>query len=187
MEALALIELDSIAEGIASVDEVMKMARVELIASEPIDPGKYMILFRGDIGSMEPSFACGRERAGIHLLDSILLPQVHESVIPLLTGYRPDESIESLGIIETSTVSAVIRAADASAKEAAVTLLRIHLARRIGGKGFVLLTGAQSDVEAAVSAGADAAGRKSDLFAEVVIPAPTDEIFAAVTREWLER
>lgn len=187
MDSLALLELDSIAQGIATVDEVMKMAHVDLIASVPIDPGKYMILFRGDVGSVEVSFDRGRERAGRYLLDSVLLPHVHESVVPLLTGYRPEMGIESLGILETTTVASVIRAADAAVKAAGVSLLRIHLARRIGGKGFVILTGSQSEVEAAVPAGADAAGRESDLFAEVVIPAPTDEIFAEVTREWLDR
>jgi microcompartment protein CcmL/EutN len=187
MEALALIEIDSIAAGIAAVDEVMKMARVELIASQPVDPGKYIILFGGDVGSVESSFARGCERAGDRVVDRVLLPQVHESVVPLLTGGRTDEPIASLGVVETATVAAVIRAADAAAKAAEVTLLRIHLARRIGGKGFVILTGQQTDVEAAVAAGADAAGRDTDLFAEVVIPAPTGEIFGEVTREWLER
>ncbi len=187
MEALALLELDSIAWGIRTVDDVMKMAHVELIASEPIDPGKYMILFRGDVGSVESSFQRGRESAGEHLVDRILLPHVHESVVPLLTGYRPDEKIDSLGIVETSTVASVIRAADAAAKAANVTLLRTHLARRIGGKGYVILTGSLPDVEAAVAAGAEAAPRDSDLIADVVIPAPTGEIVDEVMKEWLNR
>ena len=66
-----------------------------------------------------------------------------------------------------------------------MTLLRLHLARRIGGKGYVLLTGSQADVEASVAAGAARARAEERLVAETVIPAPTEEIFEKLTAEWL--
>jgi microcompartment protein CcmL/EutN len=47
----------------------------------------------------------------------------------------------------------------------------------IGGKGFVLLTGDISSVEAAVAAAAPVAGAEGMLVSSVVIPAPRRELF----------
>ncbi len=185
MEALALLELDSIAAGIRAADSLTKRARVELIASHPIDPGKYMILFRGDVESVRSSFERGVEAAGGRLVDRVFLPAPDGSIVPILEGASIERTVDSIGVIETCTVAATIRAADAAAKATAVTLLRIDLARRIGGRGFVILTGTLADVEASVRAGGDAAGRDTDLFDEVVIAAPSAEITAEIVKEYL--
>ena len=44
MEAIALIELDSIAAGFRAADELVKRARVDLLESRPLDPGKYSLV-----------------------------------------------------------------------------------------------------------------------------------------------
>jgi microcompartment protein CcmL/EutN len=66
-----------------------------------------------------------------------------------------------------------------------VRLLRVHLARRIGGKGCVVLTGELADVEAAVAAAIEEARREDRLVAEIVIPAPAPETHAKIAGEWL--
>ncbi len=186
MEALALLEIDSIAIGIRTVDGIAKVARVELFKTQPIDPGKYLILFQGDVGSVESSFQRGVEIAGDHLIDCVFLPQVHESIPSVLGGDSPDPPIESLGILETSTAAAIILATDASLKAAPAKLIRLHIARQIGGKGYAIMTGRQSDVEASIAAGASLAGREGRLVADVVIPAPAAEIYESVTRQWVD-
>lgn len=185
MEALALLELDSIAVGYRTADAVMKMARVDLLEARPLDPGKYFILFRGDVGSVESAYRRGVEDAGEYLVDSVFLTAAHPDLFTLLAGGKPDIPIEALGVIETGSVSSVVRAADAAAKATPARLLRLHLARRIGGKGYLLVTGVQSNVEAAVAAGAAEARRLERLVAEVVIPAPTEEIFEKIKAEWV--
>ena len=105
-----------------------------------------------------------------NLVDHVLLPAAHEVIVPLVSGERAEHPIDALGIIETGAVASLIRAADAAAKAAPVRLLRIHLARRIGGKGYVVFTGDLADVEASVSAGAARAREERRLEAEVVIP-----------------
>ncbi len=62
--------------------------------------------------------------------------------------------MESLGVIETQSVSATIEAADAGVKGASVVILELRLADGLGGKGYVLFGGAVADVEAAVEVGA---------------------------------
>lgn len=185
MEALALLELDSIAAGFAAADAVMKKARVDLLESRPLDPGKFLILFRGDVASVDASFLAGVERAGERLVDRVFLPAAHESVFPLLSGTPSEGPIESVGVVETSSVAAAVLAADAAAKAAPVRLVRIHLARRTGGKGYLVLTGALADVEASVSAGAAAARGRNRLVGDVVIPLPAEETLAKFSEEWL--
>ena len=63
-----------------------------------------------------------------------------------------------LGIIETTTVAAAIRAADAGLKGAEVALNQLRLGDGLGGKGLALFVGLVSDVEAAVAIGSDAVG-----------------------------
>ncbi|RPJ40636.1 MAG: BMC domain-containing protein [Candidatus Latescibacterota bacterium] len=184
-EALALLELDSIAAGFRAADEAVKRARVDLIESRPLDPGKYMILFRGDVASVEAAFRRALEVAGERLVDRVFLPAVHESVPAALRGERSEGEIDAIGVIETAAVASIVRAADAAAKAAPIRFLRIHLARRIGGKGYLVLTGALSDVEASVAAGCEAARREGNLVSEVVIPAPAAETLAKIEEDWL--
>ena len=47
----------------------------------------------------------------------------------------------------------------------------------LGGKGFVLMAGDVSSVQAAVAAGSQAAAEEGMLVARVVIPAPSEELF----------
>ncbi|MFH1279529.1 MAG: BMC domain-containing protein [Candidatus Eisenbacteria bacterium] len=187
MEALALLELDSIAAGFRVADAVAKKARVDLLESRPLDPGKYLILFRGDVASVEASFREGVERAGERLVDRVFLPAAHESILPLLGRTPPsyDGPIESIGVVETAAAASTVLSADAAAKTAPVRLLRVHLARRTGGKGYFVITGPLADVEAAVSAGAAAARDGGKLVGEVVIPSPAAETLAKIREEWL--
>jgi microcompartment protein CcmL/EutN len=83
----------------------------------------------------------------------------------------------ALGVIETFSASSVIEVADAAVKTADVTLLRIHLAMAIGGKGFVMLTGDVASVEAAVSAGCQVAGAEGILVGSAIIARPRPELW----------
>jgi microcompartment protein CcmL/EutN len=92
-----------------------------------------------------------------------------------MQGARTFGDGEALGVIETRTVSAVIQAADAAVKGATVAAAQIEMADGLGGKGYVLLGGVLSEVQAAVSAGV-AAITESHLIASVVIPQLHDEM-----------
>jgi microcompartment protein CcmL/EutN len=67
------------------------------------------------------------------------------------------KQLKSIGVIETFSAASIIDAADAAIKSANVTLLRVHLAMALGGKGFVMFAGDISSVQAAVAAGSQAA------------------------------
>jgi microcompartment protein CcmL/EutN len=83
----------------------------------------------------------------------------------------------SIGVIETFSAASIIEVADAAVKSANVALLRVHLAMALGGKGFVMMAGDVSSVQAAVAAGAKIAGEDGMLVGKCVIAAPSPELF----------
>src|SRR6202022_3613095 len=104
------------------------------------------------------------------IIDTFVIPNVHESVFPALNGSNKIVALEALGIIESFSIASLIEAADAAAKSDKVTLIEIRLAMALGGKAFVTLTGSVAAVQSAVEAGAQVIGAKGMLVNKVVIP-----------------
>lgn len=156
--ALALLEFSSLAAGIEAGDAMVKRAPVEQLLTGTIQPGYYLALVIGEVADVEEAVAAGRLASGAYLRDQLLLPNVHPGVVAALRGARATGTAEALGIIETTTVAAAIRAADAGLKGAEVALNQLRLGDGLGGKGLALFVGLVSDVEAAVAIGSEAVG-----------------------------
>ncbi len=155
--ALGLLELESIAAGIVAGDAMAKRAPIEIIRAGTVHPGRYLVLVGGAVADVEEALEAGREAAATAIRDVVFLPNVHPEVVTGMRGVRHEATAEALGIIETDTVAATIRAADAGLKGARVTLLELRLADDLGGKGYLLFGGPVAEVEAAVEAGVGAA------------------------------
>ena len=168
--AIAAIETSSIAQGAVVGDAMVKTAEVDLIEARPLSPGKYWVLIGGEVGPVRASFRRGVEVAGETLLDSLLIPQIHESVLHALAGTGPKPDHDALGVIETLTAAATIVAADAAAKAADVLVREIKLANGLGGKGYFYVSGTVSDVQAAIEAGRGDAVKRGLLTRSVVVP-----------------
>jgi microcompartment protein CcmL/EutN len=174
-----MIEFASIARGILAGDAMVKAAPVEVLALRPMDPGKYLAAVTGDLASVEAAVAAGVLAAGDgQAVHSFVLANLHEQVLPVLRGKRPPQVRDAAGVIETRCAIAAVEAADAACKTAPVTLITLRLALRIGGKGYLVVTGDVADVEAAVERGAALAGPR--LVQQVVIPNPYDETLDAL-------
>jgi microcompartment protein CcmL/EutN len=152
--ALALIELDSIAAGIAAGDAMAKRAPIDVLRAGTVHPGKYLVLIGGTVGDVEESLAAGREAGASAIVDVVFLPNAHPELIAAIGGSCREAAGEALGVIETATVAAIIEAADAGLKGAQVRLVELRLADDLGGKGYLLFDGPVSEVEAAVEIGA---------------------------------
>jgi microcompartment protein CcmL/EutN len=151
--ALAVVELASIARGHRVADAMCKRAPVRLLRADAVSPGKFVILVEGDVASVDESFRVGTDVAGDRVVDKLFLPQPHVGLWPALAGEsKAGEGVESLGIVETTTIAATVRAADAAAKAARVRITEMQLGRGIGGKAFFTVTGPLAEVEAAVDA-----------------------------------
>jgi bacterial microcompartment shell protein len=176
LKAIGMVELNSIAMGVKSGDEMLKTAEVELIIAQPICAGKYMVLISGDVDAVEDAVAVGKEIAGEFLVDDFVIPNVHPSVFPALTATTRIKEIDSLGIIETFSVASSVMAADAGVKAASVDIIEIRCATGLGGKSFLYLTGDVDSVRAAVEAGIGILEGSGLILSHVVIPSPTKDI-----------
>ncbi len=180
--ALALVEVGSIARGMVAADAAVKRAQVELLECAPVSPGKYLLLFAGEVAEVEEAFGAAKAAAGDSLLDTLLLTQADAQLLPALragaaglVGVSKRREGESVGVLELLTVAAALRSADAACKAAEVELQLLHLARGIGGKAWFVLRGALTDVEAAMLAGQQVAGDGLVAGAEL-IAAPSPDL-----------
>ena len=174
--SMGLIELSSIAAGFQVGDAMLKAAHVELLLARSICSGKYMVMVRGDVAAVQSSVQTGCQAGDFSVIDSFVIPNLHESVFPAVTGVHKAEDLDALGIIESFSVASLIEAADAAVKTANVTLIEIRLAMALGGKAFVTLTGSVAAVRSAVDAGAAVIAAKGLLTNKVVIPQPREEL-----------
>jgi microcompartment protein CcmL/EutN len=174
--AIGLIELNSIARGIMAMDAMLKKAPIKLIEAMPICPGKYMVLIAGEVAPVESSLNIGLEVGGEYVVDDLFLPNAHPQVLPAILALTEVSELDALGIMETFCIAASIVAADAAAKAADITLIEIRLAKGLGGKAYVTLTGEIGDVEAAIEAGIAQAASKGVLLTQVIIPAPHEDV-----------
>lgn len=172
--ALGLVEVSSIARGMVVSDRCVKKAPVTLLASNPISPGRFITLFWGDVASVEASMQEGVEVAGDTLVDQLYLPGAHPQILQLLTRKGQPAEIDSLGIVETHSVSAALLASDAALKAADVALVELRLASGLGGKGYFVLSGSLDCVEASLEA-VNARLQSIQLVSVEVIPRPDPE------------
>jgi microcompartment protein CcmL/EutN len=178
--SIGLIELGSIAAGYEVGDAMLKAADVEILLSRSICSGKYMVLIGGDVAAVKASVDAGAAIGRGCVIDTFVIPNVHESVFPAIAGAVKVENPNALGIIESFSVASLIEGADAAVKAAAVELIEIRLAMALGGKAFVTMTGDVAAVKAAVDAGAAIVAEKGLLVNKVVIPSPRKELLTEV-------
>jgi len=179
-DSIGLIELTSIASGFLVCDAMLKAADVSLILSRSICSGKYMVMVRGDVAAVQAAVSAGMAGARFSVIDSFVIPNLHEGVFPAISGATKVEVLESLGIVESFSVAALIEGADAAVKAANVLLIEIRLAMALGGKAFVTMTGDVAAVQSAVDAAAQVVGQKGMLVNKVVIPHPRPELLTEV-------
>ena len=84
--AIGMVELNSIARGIETCDYMVKAAQIQLLRSSTVCPGKYLILIGGETGDVRASMKEGMLRGGECVVDTLMLPNVHPSLIPAMSG-----------------------------------------------------------------------------------------------------
>ncbi len=177
LNALGVLEYTSIARGIDSADQMVKTAEVKPLFFKTICPGKYITAVHGYVAAVTAAVEAGRETGGTAVVDGFILANVHEQILWALSGAVDHRDLNALGVIETYSAASIVLAADAAAKAAAVTILDIHLAMGLGGKGYAYMTGDIAAVQAAVQAGADIAGADGLLVATTTIARPAQHVW----------
>lgn len=179
IDTIGLVELSSVARGFVVQDAMLKAANVSILMARTICSGKFLIAVAGDVASVNAAIETGTSASFGFMIERRVLSGLHPSILPAIGGnvdMYPSQ-MKGLGVIETFSASSIIEVADAAVKTANVTLLRVHLAMALGGKGFVLMTGDVASLDAAVAAGCAIARRDGILVDRAVIPSPSKEVF----------
>lgn len=145
--AIGMIETNSIARGIVVHDVMLKKARIDVIQSNSICPGKYIVLISGDEGDVDEAMKEGLGKAAEAVVDSLFIPNVRHDIFPAMVGGNQNLDVDSIVVVETFSVASSIILSDMALKRNNVELLDLRLAQGLGGKAFFLLTGPLFEVE----------------------------------------
>jgi microcompartment protein CcmL/EutN len=154
IEALALIELDSVARGLRCVDDLVKRAPVNVHEANLIEPGKFLILFSGAVAEVTEAYQAACARGGERIVERLLLAMVHPALVTCLKGGVEVDDPDAIGVVEGKHVAGVLEACDRSLKDADVALCGLRLHGGLGGRAYYVVQGRQHDVEAAIEVGA---------------------------------
>lgn len=171
--AIAATEFDDIATGMHATDAMLKKAPVSFVRCGTVSRGRYLTLIGGSTASVDESFVEGLFHGGQSVIDSIFLPDIHGDLYAGIFGTRRKTTGDAVAIFQTSTVSGIIRAAEAALKATGVSLVEIRLAdHHLHGKGVGIIEGDLHEIEVAVDAARSILEAKKSEFTTKIIPAP---------------
>ena len=173
-KAVGFVEIKSIPVGIQTADEMVKAGNVELLLSTPICPGKYVIIVGGHVGPVKAAMSKAELVSGIYLIDTHILDNIREEVLPAIAGVTPTQQIQAVGAIET--ISAL------TAKASKVSIVDLRIARGLGGKGYLVITGEVSSVRSAVNACLAKLGISGEVTSTSIIPRPHPQIVESLLK-----
>ena len=149
--AIAVIEFSSIPTGMSATDAMLKKAPIAFVKCGTVSHGRYLTLIGGSTASVDESLQEGLSHGGPSVLDHLMLADVHPRVYEAILGWRKPGNTGALAIIETDTVAANVRAAEAAMKGTAIELIEIRLADTgLAGHGLSVYQGSLPDIEAAI-------------------------------------
>lgn len=180
MNALGMIETNSIPVGVNAGDAMLKAATVELVCAQPVCAGKYIVIVTGEVAAVSESVKAGKVTAGSRLVDSMVIPHVHEEVPLAINACNDIGQVAAVGVMESFSLCSAVVVADAAVKAAEIHLIDIRLGRGLGGKSFITMTGEVAAVRAAVKAGENVPEAAGMLSESVIIPSPHPDIIKSL-------
>ena len=179
-KAIGMVECQNISTGIKAADLMIKTAEVEVLECQPVCPGKYIILISGDLSAVKASVDAAKTVHAQKVVGDFVLGNPHDSIFPAIYGASEIPDAKALGVMETFNVAAAIVAADAAAKTSLVNLIELRLARGMGGKSYLLLTGDVAAVTAAIERAEQVASEDGMMLDSAVIPNPDKRLWANI-------
>ena len=180
LNSIGLIEVKNISKGIRITDEMLKSADVRLIESGAVCTGKDVTNVGGSLSAIQAAVDRAAAIAEGALIDKFVIGNLGDKVYEAVCGTTCAKPRGALGIVETFTAASAILAADTAVKTGVVDLIEVRIARGMGGKCFVAMTGEVADVKAAVAAGAHIAAADGVLINTEVIANPHPDLWQSV-------
>ena len=103
-QALGMIETKGLVASIEAADAILKAAEVDLIFAKPSCPGKYHVLFTGEVAAVKASLDAGAAVGGAHVVDQCVIPRVHPQVIKAINLAAPPSERNAVGVMEFFSV-----------------------------------------------------------------------------------
>jgi len=167
---IGFLEYISVGKGIEAADLISKNTGITILLAAPNCPGRYQILFTGDVGAVKEAVKLGESTADFNYLDSLVLPRVDEQVVSALYGTDVSDVGDALGVFETMTMTAVIEGADTMVKTSDIRIVELRLGKGLAGKSYVIVTGTVQDVRSAMDAALENIREEGIVISSVVIP-----------------
>jgi len=173
---IGFLEYISIAKGIEAADFISKNTAIEILLAAPNCPGRYQILFTGDVDAVKSAVKLAEEIADFNFLDSLVIPSINEEVISALYSPGVVDIKEGIGIFETMTMTATLEAADVMVDAAEVKIIELRLGKGLAGKSYVTITGSLQDLRYAMEAALETVKDRGVLISSVIIPSLNPEL-----------
>jgi microcompartment protein CcmL/EutN len=182
--AIAVVELADIPIGMRATDALAKKAPIAFLKCGTITRGRYLVFFGGSTAAVDEALGECLYWGGRSVIDHVFLADVHPELFDAMMGARRPAASGSLAVLETTAVSAIVRAAEAALKGTPVELVEIRLADAgLGGKGVAILRGELHDVEAAVQIATSAVQARGGTLQSTIISAPHEAVYQQVSAD----
>jgi len=86
LQAVGMIEFNSIAGGIEGADYMVKAAQVEPFMMKTICPGKFVVAVHGEVAAVQSSVDVGLEFGKDAIIDHFVIPNISMDVINAIGG-----------------------------------------------------------------------------------------------------
>ena len=176
-KAIGMVEYTTVSSGMQAADTIVKTSHVEIIEAETVCPGKYMVLFAGDLSAVKAALDACKTKYPAKLIDSFLLGNPHPDLLPAICGVTAVDEVEALGVFETYSAAAAVVAADNTVKTSMVRLIEVRLARGMCGKSYVMITGDIAAVTAAIEKAKKESADTGMYLDSVIIPGPSKDLW----------
>jgi microcompartment protein CcmL/EutN len=173
---VGFLEYISVGKGIEAADLISKNADIDILLAAPNCPGRYQILFTGDVGAVKSAVKLAQDNADFNFLDSLIMPRVDGKVIQALYTSEVTEITDGVAVFETMTMTATLVAADTMVKAADVEIVELRLGKGLAGKSYIIVTGSIQNLKAAMDAALENVKEKGVLISSVIIPSVSNEI-----------
>ncbi|SMF80460.1 PduT-like ethanolamine utilization protein [Paenibacillus uliginis N3/975] len=173
--AIGVVELRSISKGYETADHMLKTSPVNIHHLKPICPGKFLIIMSGDTADVQEAMDTAKVAAGEFRITDFVLHGVHPDIIEGLKRRYSSQSVDTIGIVETSTVSSGIYALNEALKQCDIRVKKMNLGMAIGGKFLAVFTGSVSDVEQGMKVFVSSIDQKR-IIHNTVLRSPSEEI-----------
>lgn len=179
-KSIGVIEFRSIACGIGAVDRIVKASDVRIYDAKTLCPGKYYIIFAGEVGAVSNSMNVVLEESGKLVIDWVVIPNVYPEIFSAINQATSIRKLKSIGVIETLTSPSIIASADAAIKATSVELVEIRIARALGGKNICIINGDLSSVSESIKVAVEYPRGKDFLVDYQIIASPHEDLYRAI-------